>query len=93
MKYWETEHSLPLPWYQVTRDKIATFKTGHLTHLTLHTNIPLHQASAGYWYRYPNPHSTHVTALDTLECTAEGGNLYAKGPNRNIDRPSLSYGN
>ena len=32
----------------------------------------------GYWWRYPNPHSSHVFSVDTLETRLEGDRLYAR---------------
>ena len=34
--------------------------------------------AAGYWWRYPNPQSSHVFSVDTLETRLEGDKLYAK---------------
>ena len=51
MKYWETEHHIPLPWPEVV---------------------------SGYWWRYPNPSSSHVFSVDTLDTRLEGDTLYAR---------------
>ena len=51
MKYWETEHHMPLPWPEVV---------------------------SGYWWRYPNPSSSHVFSVDTLDTRLEGDKLYAR---------------
>ena len=51
MKYWETEHRMPLPWPEV---------------------------ASGYWWRYPNPSSSHVFSVDTLDTRLEGDKLYAR---------------
>jgi len=32
----------------------------------------------GYWWRYPNPHSSHVFSVDTLEVKQEGDLLYTR---------------
>jgi len=32
----------------------------------------------GYWWRYPNPHSSHVFSVDTLEVKQEGNLLYTR---------------
>ena len=34
--------------------------------------------AAGYWWRYPNPQSSHVFSVDTLETRLEGDKLYAR---------------
>jgi hypothetical protein len=39
---------------------------------------PWPQAAAGYWWRYPNPHSLHVFSVDTLEVRQEGDLLYSR---------------
>ena len=42
--------------------------------------IPLswRDLAAGYWWRYPNPQSSHVFSVDTLETRLEGDKLYAR---------------
>ena len=40
--------------------------------------LPWRDMAAGYWWRYPNPHSHHVFSVDTLETRLEGDKLYAK---------------
>lgn len=46
---------------------------------TLHQhNHPWRHVCLGYWSRYPNPHSTHVYTVDTLESRVVEGKLYTK---------------
>ena len=37
--------------------------------------LPWPEVAAGYWWRYPNPHSNHVLTVDTLETRLEGDQL------------------
>lgn len=39
---------------------------------------PWSLVASGYWWRYPNPHSSHVFSVDTLEIKQEGNLLYTK---------------
>jgi len=41
-------------------------------------DLPWTELAAGYWWRYPNPHSQHVFSVDTLETRLEGDLLYAR---------------
>ena len=39
---------------------------------------PWPSVAAGYWWRYPNPHSAHVFSVDTLEVRLQGDLLYTR---------------
>jgi hypothetical protein len=46
---------------------------------TNHTHsFPWEKVSAGYWFRYPNQHSSHVFSVDTLTTEIVEGKLYCK---------------
>lgn len=43
----------------------------------VHSN-PWPNVAAGYWNRYPNPYSSHVYSVDTLETKVVDGKLYCR---------------
>jgi len=58
---------------KVETQKLNFWETNHIH------SYPWYQVAAGYWWRYPNQHSSHVFSVDTMESKIqEDGQLYTR---------------
>eukprot|EP00088_Acartia_fossae_P071742 TRINITY_DN992_c2_g1_i3.p1 TRINITY_DN992_c2_g1~~TRINITY_DN992_c2_g1_i3.p1 ORF type:complete len:248 (-),score=41.43 TRINITY_DN992_c2_g1_i3:186-929(-) len=53
-------------------ERLRFWETNHVH------RFPWNQVAAGYWFRYPNQHSSHVFSVDTLETKITDGKLYTR---------------